>query len=60
MACHTVSARKRDGGRVDGRLKLRGIKDVESDRQWQEEQRKLGKPYWRYSPADVDDDDDAC
>jgi len=33
MARHTVSATKRDGGRVDGRLKLRGIEDVESDRQ---------------------------
>ena len=32
MAYHTVSATKRDGGRVDGGLKLRWIEDVESDR----------------------------
>jgi hypothetical protein len=33
MACHAVSTTKRDGGKVDGGLKLRWIEDAESDRQ---------------------------
>jgi len=43
MASHTVSATKREGGRVDGGLKLRWIEDVESDRQMTGRREETGK-----------------